>query len=274
MASKAIFPDLSKPVVMGILNLTPDSFYDGGRWPENYLERAGTMLEEGASIIDVGGASTRPGARELSPEEEWERIERPLADIRNAYPDCCISVDTYHAFVAERAIAGGADMINDISGGTFDAYMPSVIGSFRVPYVIMHIQGRPGNMQTDPRYDDVVGEVYSYFEERIRVLRAAGAGTLVLDPGFGFGKTVEHNYLLLQQLHRFRELGYPLLAGLSRKSMINRVLNIPPHDAMNGTTVLNTIALLHGASILRVHDVKQAREAVKLVEMLNKGSND
>lgn len=268
MDRSAIFPDLSKPVVMGILNLTPDSFYDGGQHISDYLSRVEQMLAEGASIIDIGGASTRPGAADLSADMEWDRLKGPLMKIRKKYPNTCISIDTYHALVARKALDAGADMINDISGGTFDPAMPAVIGKFRVPIVIMHIQGTPGNMQQSPHYQDVVEEIYTYFLERIDIFRSSGATTLILDPGFGFGKTVEHNFSLLNNLRRFKETGLPVLAGLSRKSMINKVLNINPEMALNGTTVLNTLALINGADILRVHDVKEAMEAIKLVSML------
>ena len=254
---------------MGILNLTPDSFYDGGRYGDNYLERVARMLEEGAAIIDIGGASTRPGATKVAADMEWDRIREPLISIRKTFPNICISVDTYHAKIAEQAIGAGADWINDISGGTLDPAMPSVIGKYKVPYVIMHIQGTPANMQQAPRYGDVVEEINAYFKERIGVFMSSGAITLILDPGFGFGKTLEHNYSLLSNLFRFKELGLPVMAGLSRKSLVNKVLNVKAEDALNGTTVLNTIALLNGADILRVHDVKHAMEAIKLVEMLD-----
>ncbi|MBE9485342.1 MAG: dihydropteroate synthase, partial [Bacteroidetes bacterium] len=185
--------------------------------------------------------------------------------------DICISVDTCHASVAEKCLEAGADMINDISGGTFDPDMARVIGSHKVPYVMMHIQGKPGNMQTGPKYDDVVEDIAAFFESQINNFMKHGASQLILDPGFGFGKTLKHNYTLLNRLDRFTAFGYPILVGLSRKSMINKVLDINPEDAINGTTVLNTIALLRGAGILRVHDVREAVEAIKLVENLKQG---
>ncbi len=264
------FPDLSTPVIMGILNITPDSFYDGGRYDRDsrWAGRAEEMISQGAAILDIGGASTRPGSGGTGPEEEWQRIAPVISTLRARYPGICLSVDTYHAIIAERAVGEGADMVNDISGGTADPGMAPFIGRHNIPYVLMHIQGRPENMQDDPRYDDVVEDIASFFERQLRIFESHGARRLVLDPGFGFGKTLEHNYSLLNNLDRFIAFGYPVMAGLSRKSMINRALDIRPGEALNGTTVLNTIALLKGASILRVHDVKEAAEAIKLVSLL------
>ena len=270
MNKGANFPDISSPVVMGILNVTPDSFFDGGKYvsEKTVLQRVEEMLDEGAAIIDIGGSSTRPGAAELSMEEEWKRIGPLLMAIRKKFGTTCLSVDTYYSDLAERALDLGADMINDISGGTFDPGMPALIGKWNVPYVIMHIQGKPGNMQQDPQYKDVVEDIASYFKERIRTFTQHGADRLILDPGFGFGKTLEHNYTLLNKLERFKAFAYPVLAGISRKSMIKRVIGSSPDDALNGTSVLNTIALMNGANILRVHDVKEAVEAIKLVKEL------
>ncbi|MEN8225131.1 MAG: dihydropteroate synthase [Bacteroidota bacterium] len=270
MNIEANFPDLSTAVVMGILNITPDSFYDGGRYIErtNYLEQTERMLLDGASIIDIGGASSRPGASEVGAVTEWERILPVLKDIRKAFPECCISVDTFHSDVAMKAIEHGADMINDISGGTFDPHMPFVIGKHNIPYVIMHMQGRPGNMQIDPQYDNVINDIRDFFQKQVNIFTSHGAQRLVLDPGFGFGKTLDHNYMILRELEHLKALGYPLMVGLSRKSMINKVLKTKPEDALNATSSLNTIALLNGAKILRVHDVKEAVEVVKLVGRL------
>ena len=267
MKKGANFPDLSSPVVMGILNVTPDSFFDGGKYVSEkaVLQRVEEMLDEGAAIIDIGGSSTRPGAAKVSRDEEWKRIGPLLIAVRKNFGDACLSVDTYYSLLAERALDLGADMINDISGGTFDPGMPVLIGKRNVPYVIMHIQGKPGNMQQDPQYEDVVEDIASYFEERINTFTQHGANRLILDPGFGFGKTLAHNYALLNKLERFKAFAYPVLAGISRKSMIDRVIGGSPADALNGTSVLNTIALLNGANILRVHDVREAVEAVKLV---------
>jgi dihydropteroate synthase len=226
------------------------------------------MIVAGASIVDIGGRSTRPGAMEISHEDEWKRIEPVLRAVRKTFPDICISVDTYLTDIAEKALDNGADMINDISGGTFDENMAPLIGKRNVPYVIMHIQGRPGNMQQNPVYNDVVEDIASFFEKQIITFQEHGASQLILDPGFGFGKTLKHNYKLLKDLKRFTSFGYPILAGISRKSMINKVIGTLAEDALNGTTALNTIALLNGASILRVHDVKEAVETIKLVENL------
>lgn len=270
MNSTANFPDLSIPVVMGILNVTPDSFYDGGRYIDerSSMIKVEQMISAGALIIDIGGTSTRPGAGEISDEEEWGRIAPVLRETRKKFKKICISVDTTNAKTAEKALDLGADMINDISGGTFDIKMPFLIGDRNVPYVIMHIQGQPGDMQQNPEYNNVVEDVSAFFKEQINTFRAHGASKLILDPGFGFGKTLAHNYTLLKNLDRFTSFGYPVMAGLSRKSMINKVISTPPEDALNGTTVLNTIALLNGAKILRVHDVKEAVETVKLIEKL------
>jgi dihydropteroate synthase len=231
------------------------------------------MIAEGAAIIDIGGASSRPGAKELSIETEWQRLEAVLTHIRKEYDSICISVDTYHGEIAERAIGLGADMINDISGGTYDPAMAKIIGKNKLPYVMMHMQGMPGNMQDNPQYDDVVEDIMSFFQKQTEVFREHGAEQLILDPGFGFGKNVTHNYSLLNNLRRFEALKFPLLVGVSRKSMINRVLGIKAEEALNGTSILNTIALLNGAKILRVHDVKEAVEAIKLVEKVQGSGN-
>jgi dihydropteroate synthase len=261
--------DLTAPVVMGVLNLTPDSFYDGGRSEglENAIRRAGKMIEEGAAVIDIGAVSTKPNAQEVSEEEEWGRLKAVLKDLRKRFPDTVLSVDTYRASIANRAADLGVDMINDISGGRFDELMFETVAEIKLPYVMMHIQGTPATMQQNPVYNDVADEVNEFLKNQISKLAGLGVTeNIILDPGFGFGKTVEHNYELLRRFSEFKNLGYPLLAGLSRKSMINKVLEINPEQALNGTSVLNTIALLNGANILRVHDVKEAVEAVKLVE--------
>jgi len=226
------------------------------------------MLAEGASIIDIGAVSTRPGAAEVSAEEEKRRLMPVLIEIRKKYPEIIISIDTYRSEIAKMAAGEGADMINDISGGTFDTEMIPTMIDLNIPYVIMHIQGTPGNMQVNPVYKDVIEEVFSFLLHQAKRLEAGGHHKIILDPGFGFGKTVEHNYSLLNNLDRLTATGYPVLAGLSRKSMINRVLGTRPEEALNGTTVLNTIALLKGASILRVHDVKEALETIKLTKKL------
>ncbi|MCD4697682.1 MAG: dihydropteroate synthase [Bacteroidales bacterium] len=260
--------DVSKPRVMGILNLTLDSFYDGGRYKSDqaYLTRVEKMLDEGAAIIDIGATSTRPGAQEISEQEELQRLIGPLLKIRGRFPDSALSLDTYRSSVASKGIAAGAHIINDISGGTFDQNMFSTIAELKIPYIMMHIKGTPRNMQIKPVYENVVDEVAQFFKVQLKKLADLGiSSNVVLDPGFGFGKRMEHNYKLLQSLKKISDLGFPVLAGLSRKSMINKILQTSPANALNGTTTLNTIALLNGANILRVHDVKEAVEVVKLV---------
>lgn len=258
--------NLSTPLVMGILNLTPDSFYDGGKYHDIHAitGHVAGMLAEGASMIDIGAASTRPGAPLVGPQEEMGRLLPVLDTLVNEFPDAVWSVDTYNADTAHAAIDHGAHMINDISAGRFDTNMFSTIARLQVPYVMMHIQGTPRDMQKDPVYDDILKEVISYFSEKIDTLRSKGVHDIIIDPGFGFGKTIDHNYQLLKQLDFLQIFETPLLAGLSRKSMINKVLHVNPEQALNGTTVLNTLALVKGASILRVHDVKPAVEAVRL----------
>jgi dihydropteroate synthase len=264
--------DLSKPVVMGILNLTPDSFYEGSRAEssESLVEMAGRMLREGAAILDLGAVSTRPGSAEVDEEEELLRLLPALRTILTAFPDCLVSVDTCRPTVARIASKQGVFMINDIYGGTYDEDMIPAIAALNIPYVIMHMKGTPATMQQNPQYGDVVGEIAYFFEHQVSKLRKYGFRKIVLDPGFGFGKSVSHNFEILSRLEEFVRMGYPVMAGLSRKSMINKVLGTKPPEALNGTTVLNTLALLNGAGILRVHDVKEAVETVKLVEEFQK----
>jgi len=258
--------DFSTPKVMGIINLTPDSFYDGGFYKEekDILDHTGRMIEDGAFIIDIGAQSTRPKSIKMSPAEEWQRLESPLKKIRSEFPSLALSVDTFYAEVAERAVDAGADMINDISGGTMDEQMFKTIARLHIPYVLMHIKGTPQTMQQDPQYENVVKEELFYFSEKLSMLTALGVHDIFIDPGFGFGKKIEHNYELLNHLDLFRMLERPIVVGLSRKSMIHKVLDLKAAGALNGTTVLNTVALMKGASLLRVHDVKEAVEAVKL----------
>ena len=261
--------DLSTPAVMGILNITPDSFYDGGKYTgrDALLRQAEKMLAEGAAILDLGAASSRPGAEEVPEDEELERLLPAVENLLSVFPDAIISVDTYRSKVAKSAVEAGAHIINDISGGTFDDKMFQTVADLNVPYVLMHIKGTPQNMQNNPRYVDVVQEVKYFFKKQLRKLKDTGVTeNIILDPGFGFGKTLENNYELLKDLASFTDLGCPVLTGISRKSMINKVLHITPDEALNGTTVLNTIALLNGANILRVHDVKESVEVVRLVE--------
>ena len=267
---EGIFKSDSEPLIMGILNVTNDSFYDGGRYTteEQWLNQTRLMVNEGADMIDIGACSTRPGAKEVTETEETERLITAIRSVRKAFPEILISADTYRAAVAEKAVEAGANIINDISGGTMDAQMFSVVAKLQVPYVLMHIQGTPQTMQKDPSYLNVTEEVFSFFDTQLKVLNKLGFSKVILDPGFGFGKTVEHNYQLLKNTERFHTLGAPILVGLSRKSMINKLLNISNKESINGTTILNTIALEKGAKILRVHDVKEAKEAVKIVRYL------
>ncbi len=262
--------ELSSPVVMGILNLTPDSFFDGGRFSDitTQLHHVDKMLHDGASIIDVGAISTRPGAIDVGEDEELARLIPSIREIMKHFPDCILSVDTFRPEVARVAAAHGACMINDIYGGRYEAGMIETVATLKIPYVLMHMKGTPATMQRDPSYSNVVAEVSYFFENQLKLCREAGIRQVVIDSGFGFGKTVEQNFALLAHLADFGMEGVPILVGLSRKSMINKLLNIDPSEALNGTTVLNTIALINGASILRVHDVKEAMEAIRLVKML------
>jgi len=262
------------PLIMGILNITHDSFYDGGMYSSDseYLNRIEIMIREGAAIVDIGAISTRPGAHQLPVADELKRIDPVVQGVRKNFPEIIISVDTYRSEVAKSVIELGADMINDISGGTFDKNMFNTIIDLDIPYVMMHIQGTPENMQKHPTYDNVVDEISGFFEKQISELKSRGFEKIILDPGFGFGKNLEHNYSLLASIKEFHRFGYPVMAGLSRKSMINKILRIGPEDALNGTTVLNTIALLSGANILRVHDVKEAMETILLCREIFKNN--
>jgi dihydropteroate synthase len=261
--------DIQRPVVMGILNVTPDSFHDGGRHnaPEAALRRAEQMLQEGATLLDVGGVSTRPGAADVTESEELARVIPVIELISKELPEVFVSVDTWRASVAKAAVAAGAVVVNDVSGGQFDPQMFPTVAQLGVSYILMHIQGQPQTMQQAPVYADVVQEVLDFLVQKIHALRALGVVDVVLDPGFGFGKTVEHNYALLRNLHVFEQVtGLPVLAGVSRKSMICKVLGVKPADALNGTTALHVVALQQGARILRVHDVREAVEVVRIFE--------
>jgi dihydropteroate synthase len=262
---------IDKPVVMGILNITPDSFYVASRvqTEEKILQEASTMLKEGAMIIDVGAQSTRPGSTRLSANEETERILPVIEALRKNFADMFISIDTYHATVAEKAIAAGVSIVNDISGGTMDENMLSSIGKFNVPYICMHIKGVPETMQQNPAYENVTREVLDFFIQQTEACRQKNINDVIIDPGFGFGKTIHHNFQLLKDLCVFKILDKPILAGLSRKATIYKTLNITANEALNGTTALNMIALLNGANILRVHDVKEAVETIELFNAYN-----
>ena len=263
--------DLTVPIVMGILNITPDSFYDGGKFTEESIIKAHVeqMLFHGAQIIDIGAVSSRPGSSEISLNEELRLLIPVIQLISRTFPEAVLSIDTTRDKVAIEAIESGAHIINDISGGNDDKKMFETIAELRVPYVLMHMQGTPPTMQANPKYENVLDEVLKSLQHRIHELIKLGVKDVIIDPGFGFGKTVSHNFQLLNNLEHFHQLDCPILVGLSRKSMINKTLNIKAIDALNGTTVLNTIALQKGASILRVHDVKEAVDAVKLVQSLN-----
>ena len=264
---------LDRPLVMGILNVTPDSFFAASRTSatdaESLRERVRNMLDEGADIIDIGAYSTRPGADEVSADEEMRRLATALDIVRQEAPDAWLSVDTFRAEIAQNCVRDyGVNLVNDISGGTLDRAMFHTVARLGVPYVLMHLQGTPRTMQLNPHYDDPVAEVIEWLARRAQRLRELGAHDIILDPGFGFGKTLEHNYTLLDKLDYFHELELPLLVGVSRKSMIYRLLETDPDQALNGTTVVNTIALLKGAHILRVHDVHAAVEVVRIVETM------
>ncbi len=260
--------DVSKPVVMGVLNVTPDSFFSGSREqdPGKVVERAKEMKKKGASIIDVGGYSSRPGADHIEEETEMNRVLPVLESLAQELPNLILSVDTFRESVAKKALEVGARMINDITGGTGSSRMFSLAAENKVPYVIMHMQGDPQTMQKAPAYGNVVDEVRSFMEQQAEKAEKAGVRDLIIDPGFGFGKTLSHNYCLLNSLDAFCDLGFPLLVGISRKSMVNKVLGTDPEDALLGTQVLNTLALTKGATILRVHDVEAARDAIRLVQ--------
>ena len=263
--------DLSEPQVMGILNVTPDSFYAGSRGVTNgyILDRCQQILDEGASIIDIGAYSSRPNAQHISAEEEMSRLRTGLELIRKNHPEAIVSVDTFRADIARMCVEEyGVAIINDISAGNMDEQMFSTIARLGVPYIIMHMKGTPQNMQENPQYDHFLKEIFYYFSEKVQKLRDLGAKDIIIDPGFGFGKTIEHNYELMNHLEEFHLFELPILVGISRKSMIYKLLGSNPEEALNGTTALNTIALTKGAHILRVHDVKEAVECVKIVQKM------
>lgn len=257
---------LDSPLVMGILNVTPDSFYAGSRHqqPTSLLHKAEEMITEGASILDVGGYSSRPGAEHISEDEEIKRVTEAIEAINQAFPNAYISVDTFRAKVAESAVKAGACIINDISGGSLDAHMFDTVARLKVPYILMHMKGTPQNMTRQTDYENLITDIYSYFSQKVGLLNGLGVSDIVLDPGFGFSKTREQSYEVLRNLGYFKSMKLPLLAGVSRKSMIYKELGISPENALNGTTALNMIALTNGASLLRVHDVKPAMEAIQL----------
>ena len=263
--------DLTNPVVMGVMNVSPDSFFDGGKYTteETILKRAEQMIEEGADIIDVGAVSTRPGAANISTKEELTRLLPAVVAIRKHFPDVRLSIDTYRSWVALRVIdETGECIVNDISGGNFDEHMFATVAKLGVPYILMHMQGTPQTMQENPKYDDVIKDVSKYFSEKVRKLTKAGVKDVILDPGFGFGKTLEDNYDLLNRIDSFKVFQLPLLIGVSRKSMIHKLLDIEPEQSLPGTITANTMALLGGTDILRVHDVKEAVQSVTMFKKL------
>ena len=260
--------NFAKPLVMGILNITPDSFYAGSRTPSQtlWMSAARQMIAEGATILDIGAASSRPGAATVTEDEELRRLIPVVEELVQAFPGAVLSIDTYRANVAARAIESGAHIINDISAGELDPAMFETIAGLGVPYIMMHMQGTPNHMQANPVYADVVNEIKIYFEHRMEKLFQYGAADVMLDPGFGFGKTIFHNYEILRRLNEFNSFGLPVVAGISRKSMIYKVLGTVPEEALNGTTALHSLALLNGADIIRVHDVREAVESIMLME--------
>jgi len=263
--------NLSSPVVMGILNVTPDSFYDGSIYTNEsaIVKRAAQILDEGGLFIDIGAMSTRPGAKEISLQEELDRLLPAVRVVKREFPEACLSVDTYRSEVIERAYNEIGDfVVNDISGGTFDAGIFETVANLHLPYILMHTKGRSDSMQKSPVYEDVVKEIILFFAAQVQKLKLLGVCDIIIDPGFGFGKTADHNFELLNRLDAFKLFELPILVGVSRKAMVWKTLDITPCESLNGTTVLNTLALSGGANILRVHDVKEAVETVKLVDKI------
>lgn len=266
---------ITQPIVMGIINTTPDSFYSNSQQhtTDAVVQKATQMLAEGASILDIGGQTTKPGSEEVGIDEEIKRVVPAIEKIIQQFPNAIISIDTYHAAVAEAAVHAGASMVNDVSGGLIDNAMIATVAKLKVPYICMHMQGTPQTMQQNPVYENVTKEVLEFFIERIETCRLAGISDIIIDPGIGFGKTIAHNFQLIKELSAFALLQKPVLLGVSRKSTIYKTLGITTDEALNGTTVLNTIGLQNGAAILRVHDVKEAVECVKLVEAIKETYN-
>ncbi|MEO6902879.1 MAG: dihydropteroate synthase [Bacteroidia bacterium] len=266
-----IFDLTSPPLIMGILNITPDSFFDGGKFntEKEWLTKAAQLVEDGADIIDIGAYSTRPSANFISIEEEAERLIPAIISIKKEFNNIIISADTFRATIAEKAIAAGANIINDISGGSLDENMFRSVAQLQVPYILMHTKGNPQNMQNLAIYTDVVKEVTDYFKEKVDELNKLNFFKIIIDPGFGFAKTVQHNFQLLNQINNFKIFNLPILVGLSRKSMATKLLNIKTADALNVSTVLNTLALNKGVNILRVHDVKEAKEVITIHNYMN-----
>ena len=271
---KGTLLDLTKPKIMGILNITPDSFFDGGDYNSEYkiLNQVEKMLTEGADIIDVGGHSSRPGAKKISIEKETERVIPIIKLIAGKFKNIIISIDTFRSEIARKAIEAGASIINDISGGDLDKKMYEVAGELKVPYIIMHMKGVPSNMQNETKYDNIIFDIIKNLSYKIDLAKKAGIVDIIIDPGFGFGKSLKDNFKILKNLSSFKQLNQPIMVGLSRKSMIYKLLESSANDALNGTTCLNSISLNNGANIIRVHDVKEAKETVKLIEFMNENS--
>ena len=267
--------NLSKPKIMGVLNLTPDSFYDGGKNNslKNALRKTEQLLSEGADLLDLGAYSSRPGAEHITEELEFERLIPAIRAIAKEFPQAILSVDTFRSGIAKAAVDEGADLINDISAGAMDSAMFKTISELKVPYSMMHMRGTPQTMATQTNYTNLIVEIAHYFAEKIQILKELGVKDLIIDPGFGFAKTLDQNYELLGKLEHLKIIGQPILVGLSRKSMIYKLLDTDAEHALNGTTAANTIALMHGANILRVHDVQAAKEAVKIVEQVGSTIN-
>ena len=272
--AKGILLDLSTTQVMGILNITFDSFYDGGKNNSisKAVEKAHQLTKEGAKIIDIGAYSSRPGAKHISATEEWNRLKNIIPIINKEFPETALSVDTFRSEIARKSIDSGAHMINDISAGEMDEKMFDTISELKVPYILMHMKGKPQNMQNNPQYECIEDEIVDFFKKKISILEKKGVEDIIVDPGFGFGKTLTHNYRLLNNMEKLNELSRPLLAGVSRKSMIYKLLETKPQEALNGTSVLHTICLLKGVSFLRVHDVKEAVECAKIINFAKNNS--
>ena len=263
--------DLTKPKIMGILHVTPDSFYDGGKFlnSDKYLMQVEKMLNEGATFIDIGGMTSKPGSKEIPVSEELSRVIKAVENVSNKFPKAIISVDTYRSEVAEESVNSGAQIINDISGGSFDNKMFKTIAKLNVPYIIMHINERPETMQQNPEYEDILFEIGYYFSKKVFKARAAGINDIIIDPGFGFGKELDDNYKILKNLNALMVENIPMMIGVSRKSMIYKKLKITSEQSLNGTTCVNTVGLIQGVNILRVHDVKEAKQCIDIVNSLN-----
>ena len=267
--------DLAKPIVMGVMNVTPDSFFDGGKYKteKKVIKRAEEILEQGGTIIDIGAVSTQPGSEGISTKDEIDRLLPAVRAVRKAFPQAFISIDTYRSWVALKVIEEcGPCIVNDVSGGNFDVHMFDTIGKLGVPYILMHMLGTPIKMQDNPEYEDIIRDISMFFTDAVKKLNRAGVKDVIIDPGFGFGKTLSHNYELLNRLDSFKVFQLPVMIGVSRKSMIYKLLEARPEDALNGSSVVNTLALMGGADILRVHDVREAVEAVRIMNMVRSTS--